>query len=216
MKPKEYNVDGLVRSMDSITGSFRAFKVVMVVCVIVTLLVCLGCVYVVGVQQQLSASRVYIMDNGASVVSATAQDASYTREAEVRDQVRRFHEYFFNIPPDETMVRQNLEKALELADHSAYDYHQTLKEKGFYRNLSSTDSFQQIDVRDIEVNMLDYPYSVTVRSDLYISRPSNIGKYTLVSSCRVEEVPRSDKNLHGLRVASFRVIENAQVEVRKK
>lgn len=209
------NVDNLVSSMGSITSSFTSFKVI-VICSIV--LACLSAGFSVVycmTQVSLMQSRIYVLDGGTAL-SASAVDASVTREDEVRDQVIRFHELFFNAPPDISMINKNLEKALKLADRSAYDYFENLQESGYYRKLTNADAFQQIEIKDVIIDMQSYPYSVKVVSDLWVTRKSNMSLFTLETSCRLVNVPRSVNNLHGLMIQNFEVKRNDLVETRNR
>lgn len=209
------NVDGLVSSMGSITASFKSFKFIMVG-VVVAALLCGGfCVVYTMQQVALMQSRVYVIDSGAAF-SATAVDVAVAREDEVRDQVVRFHELFFNIPPDISMVNRNLEKALLLADKSAYDYFENLKESGYYRKLTSADAFQQVEIKDVVIDMTSYPYRVRVVANQWVTRKSNMSMFTLETSCTLVNVPRSSNNLHGLMIQNFSVTDNRLVETRER
>jgi conjugative transposon TraK protein len=209
------NVEGLVGSMQSITSSFSAFKVVTIVSVVAALLCGLGCVAYTFVKVEQLSSKIYVLDGGAAF-SASAQDASISRVDEIKDQVTRFHDLFFNIPPDFTMINRNLEKALALADKSAYNYFEDLKESGYYKRMTSAEAYQQIEIKDIQVDMTSYPYRVMVEANQWVIRKSNMSLYTLVTICSMENVPRSQANLHGLMIKNFSVKENNLVETRNR
>ena len=44
--------------------------------------------------------KIYVLDQGRSLMLALSQDASRNRPVEAREHVRRFHELFFSIAPD--------------------------------------------------------------------------------------------------------------------
>lgn len=208
-------VEGLVGSMGSITASFTSFKIIMITVVILALASAGFCVVYSWMQMERMQSRVYVLDGGAAF-SATSADVAVTREDEVRDQVIRFHELFFNIPPDISMVNRNLEKALALADRSAYDYFENLKESGYYTKLTNADAFQQVDIRDVIIDMNAYPYTVKVVADQWVTRRSNMSRFTLETTCRLINVPRSSNNLHGLMIQDFTVTNNKLIETRDR
>ncbi|MBQ8482927.1 MAG: conjugative transposon protein TraK [Bacteroidales bacterium] len=208
-------VDGLVGSMESITASFTSFKVVTIVSVVAALLCALGCVAYTFVKVAEFQSKIYVLDGGAAF-SATSQDASLSRQDEINDHVTRFHELFFNIPPDITMVNRNLERALALADRSAYQYFENLKESGYYKRMTSAEAYQQIEIKEIQVDVSSYPYRVRVTANQWVTRKSNMSLYTLVTECTLENIPRSPANLHGLMIKNFNVTENNLVETRNR
>lgn len=209
------NVDGLVGSMESITASFTTFKVVTIVSVVAALLSGIGCVAYTFMKVEQFQSKIYVLDGG-SAMSASAQDVSISRQDEIRDHVARFHELFFNIPPDITMVNRNLERALALSDKSAYNYFEDLKESGYYRKMTSAEAYQQIEIKEIVVDMSSYPYRVQVEANQWVTRKSNMSLYTLVTTCTIENVPRSQANLHGMMIKNFSVKENKLVETRNR
>lgn len=215
MKKSEKISAGLVGSMSNIVSSFSSVKIIAIVSVLGALVFCIGCfaysVYVI----QTSSDRVYILDEG-SVMSASSENSSLSREDELRDQLLRFHELFFNIPPDMSMIQRNVERALALSDRSVYQYWQDLSESGFYKKLVSNDAYQQVSVKDIELDMSSYPYKAKVVCDQWITRTSNMSLYTLVTTCVLERVPRSPKNLHGVVVRSFEVVDNRLIETRNR
>ena len=44
---------------------------------------------------ELSKEKIYVLDNGKSLLVALREDISENRDAEARDHVKRFHELFF-------------------------------------------------------------------------------------------------------------------------
>ena len=144
------------------------------------------------------------------------QDAAISREDEIRDQVRTFHNLFFNVPPDMTMIKRNLEQALDLSDKSAYKYFEDLNESGYYKKMVNADAYQQIQVDEVSVDMSVYPYQIVTKCTQWITRDSNMSKYSLITRCVAVNIPRSQKNLHGIMLQKFEVVENRQLETRKR
>jgi len=211
----EKNVNGMVEQMNRINVTVGAYKFITVVAVIAAALVAGAAMYLYTSQVAQLQNRVYVLDNGTSF-SAHAQDQSITRKDEVADHVRTFHEFMFNLPPSTEMITRNLNRALEMADMSAYRYYNDLQESGFYRRLTSTNSYQQIDIQSIDIEMNTYPYAVIVRAYQYVNRESNISQFSLVTRCRVANAVRTPNNLHGLMIEDFDVIENKLIETRNK
>ena len=50
--------------------------------------------------------KIYVLDNGKSLMLALSQDLSQNRPAEAREHVRRFHELFFTLSPEKSAIEQ--------------------------------------------------------------------------------------------------------------
>ncbi len=79
--------------------------------------------------------KIYVLDNGKSLMLALSQDMEQNRPAEAREHVRRFHELFFNLSPDKSAIEHNINRALILSDKSAYNYYTDFSEKGYYNRI---------------------------------------------------------------------------------
>ena len=67
-------------------------------------------------RQERQREKIYVLDNGKSLMLALSQDLSQNRPAEAREHVRRFHELFFTLSPEKSAIEQNVKRALLLAD----------------------------------------------------------------------------------------------------
>ncbi len=211
----EKNINGMVNQMNRINLTVNAYKFIAVVAVIAMAVVAAASFYFYSSRVAQLEGRIYILDEGATF-SAHAQDESITRKDEVEDHVRTFHEFMFNLPPSMEMIRRNLDRALEMADMSAFRYYNDLQESGFYKRLTGANAYQQIAIESVEVDMSSYPYSVIVRGYQYITRETTMAQYTLVTRCKVANAVRSANNLHGLMIENFEVIDNKLVETRER
>ena len=64
--------------------------------------------------------KIYVLDNGKSLILALAQDAAANRPVEAREHVRRFHELFFTLAPDKDAIESNMKRAFMLTDKTSY------------------------------------------------------------------------------------------------
>lgn len=157
--------------------------------------------------------KIYVLDNGKSLMLALAQDASINRPVEAREHVRRFHELFFTLAPDKNAIESNMKRAFNLADKSAFDYYKDLSEKGYYNRIISGNVQQRVEVDSIVVNFETYPYAVRSYAKQFIIRSSNVTKRNLVTSCFLVNSVRSDNNPQGFNIEKFAVLENRDLEV---
>jgi conjugative transposon TraK protein len=157
--------------------------------------------------------KIYVLDNGKSLMLALAQDASINRPVEAREHVRRFHELFFTLAPDKNAIESNMKRAFNLADKSAFDYYKDLLEKGYYNRIISGNVQQRVEIDSVSCSFETYPYTVRTYARELIIRSSNVTKRNLVTSCFLVNSVRSDNNPQGFTIEKFAVIENKDIEV---
>ena len=160
--------------------------------------------------------KIYVLDEGKSLLLALQSDAILNKELEIKDHVTRFHELFFNLSPQAKTINENLDKSFNLSDESAFRYSQDLAEKGFYSRIISANITQQVIVDSVVVTPDSYPYQVKTYGRQYVIRESNISEYSLVSTCQLINTSRSDVNPHGLLIEKFAVVENELNDSKKR
>jgi conjugative transposon TraK protein len=156
--------------------------------------------------------KIYVLDNGKSLMLALSQDMSINRPVEAREHVRRFHELFFTIAPDKNAIESNVKRAFNLADQSAFNYYKDLSEKGYYNRIISGNIQQRIEVDSVVANFDSYPYAVQTFAKQFIIRSSNLTIRSLITNCSLVNSVRSDSNPQGFTIEKFNVVENKDVE----
>lgn len=198
-----------LRNIESSFKQIRLFTFVFVV-------LCFGVVGVVVFKSYQFAEeqrqKIYVLDNGKSLMVALSQDMSINRPVEAREHVRRFHELFFTIAPDKNAIESNVKRAFNLADQSAFNYYKDLQEKGYYNRIISGNIQQRIDVDSVVANFDSYPYDVKTYARQFIIRSSNLTIRNLITNCSLVNSVRSDSNPQGFTIEKFNVIENKDVE----
>ncbi|MDH6308844.1 conjugative transposon TraK protein [Dysgonomonas sp. PFB1-18] len=157
--------------------------------------------------------KIYVLDNGKSLMLALSQDLSQNRPVEAREHIRRFHELFFTLSPDKSAIESNINRALLLSDKSAFNYYKDLSEKGFYNRIISGNINQTIRIDSVVCNLNSYPYEAATYARQMIIRESNITERSLVTYCRLLNSVRSESNPHGFIIEGFEVRENKDIRV---
>jgi conjugative transposon TraK protein len=160
--------------------------------------------------------KIYVLDNGKSLMLALSQDVSINRPVEAREHIRRFHELFFTLAPDKEAIENNMKRAFNLADKSAFDYYTDLSEKGYYNRIISGNVQQRIEIDSIVCHFDTYPYVVRTYAEQFIIRSSNVTKRNLETSCFLVNSVRSDNNPQGFNIEKFAVTRNDDIEVIKR
>jgi len=198
-----------LRNMESSFKQIRLFTFVFA-------LLCFGVVGVVVFKSYQFAEeqrqKIYVLDNGKSLMVALSQDMSINRPVEAREHVRRFHELFFTIAPDKNAIESNVKRAFNLAGQSAFNYYKDLHEKGYYNRIISGNIQQRIEVDSVVANFDHYPYDVKTYARQFIIRSSNLTIRKLVTNCSLVNSVRSDRNPQGFTIEKFNVIENRDIE----
>lgn len=157
--------------------------------------------------------KIYVLDNGKSLMLALSQDAFLNRPVEAREHVRRFHELFFTLAPDKNAIESNMKRAFNLADKSAFNYYKDLTEKGYYNRIISGNVQQRIELDSVVCNFEKYPYAVRTYAKQFIIRSSNVTRRNLITTCFLVNSVRSDNNPQGFNIEKFAVTENKDLEV---
>lgn len=114
--------------------------------------------------------KIYVLDEGKSLMLALSQDLEQNRPVEAREHVKRFHELFFTLAPDKSAIEGNIQRAMFLSDRSAYEHYSDLAEQGYYNRIISGNVSQRIEVDSISCNFNHYPYEVVTYARLSIIR----------------------------------------------
>lgn len=196
------------KSLLNIESNFRQLRLYSLVfagiCTVITLIAVWKSYSFAEAQRQ----KIYVLDNGKSLLLALSQDLSQNRPVEAREHVRRFHELFFSLSPDKAAIESNINRALLMADKSALTYYKVLMEKGFFNRLIAGNIFQIVKVDSIKCDFERYPYEVTTYARQRIMRESNITERSLVTTCRLVNSVRSDNNPQGFMLENLNIIEN--------
>lgn len=152
--------------------------------------------------------KIYVLDNGKSLMLALSQDLWQNRPVEAREHVKRFHELFFTLAPDKAAIESNVSRAMMLADKSVITYYKDLSEKGFFNRLIAGNVNQRIVIDSIAGNFEEYPYQLRTYARQQIIRESSVTERSLITSCQLINTVRSDNNPQGFIIERFVVLEN--------
>ena len=199
------------KSLKNIETSFRQIRLFGIVFLCLCALVSVFSVVASFRFAEKQREKIYVLDGGKSLMLALSQDLSQNRPVEAREHVRRFHELFFTLSPDKAAIESNLNRALLMADRSALSYYKALSEKGFFNRLIAGNVSQMVKVDSIRCNFDHYPYEVTTFARQRILRESTVTERSLVTTCRLVNVSRSDNNPQGFMVEALNIVENKDI-----
>lgn len=152
--------------------------------------------------------KIFVLYNG-KVLEAVASDRKSNLPVELRDHVKTFHHYFFDLSPDDKAIRASINKSLYLADESAKKQYDNLRESGYYNNLISANISQEITPDSIKLDVNVYPYQFTCYATQKLRRSSGTTLRKLVTQGFIDDIKnQTDDNPHGFLIRNWEILEN--------
>jgi len=170
--------------------------------------------FVVGLSYRAvsgAQEKIYILASGKAL-EAIAGDRKENIPVEARDHIGSFHQYFFTLDPDEKSIQTNLIRALYLADVSAKQVYDDLKENGYYSGIVSGNITQTVDIDSIALDMHSYPFYFRFYGKQKIVRPTSRVTRNLLTEGWLRNTSRSDNNSHGYLIEHWRILDNTDIK----
>lgn len=204
------------KALKNIETSFRQIRLFTLLFLVICTTVTLCAVWKAFAFAEAQRQKVYVLDQGRSLMVALSQDVNLNRPVEAREHVRRFHELFFTMAPDKAAIESNINRALFLSDKSAYSYYKDWSEKGYYNRIIAANLSQTITIDSLACDFNNYPYHITTYAKQMIIRESNITQRSLITRCNLINTVRSDNNPQGFMIQHFEIVENKDIHLMER
>ncbi|MCD8739083.1 conjugative transposon protein TraK [Mucilaginibacter roseus] len=191
----------------NIETAFQQNKRIVALVILTSAIISVAAIWFSFSAYQKASAQIYVLANG-KVLEAVASDRKENIPVEARDHIKMFHHYFFTLDPDEKVIQGNISKALYLADESARNQYNGLKEKSYYNNLISGNISQILAVDSIQLNMDHYPYYFKCYATEKLIRSTSTINKLLVTQGYLRNVGRSDNNPHGFLIEHWETLAN--------
>ncbi|MFL9835790.1 conjugative transposon protein TraK [Chryseobacterium terrae] len=162
---------------------------------------------------QDSRKSIYILDNGVPVL-AKQTDVLLNRPVEYKAQIELFHRLFFTLAPDDSYIKENIQKSLYLIDDSGKKEYTNLREKGFYNQIVASSSMVSIHTDSISLDRENNKFQFFGKQ--MISRKSSVITRKLFTEGFFEDIIRSPNNPHGVLLKNWRIINNEELSNQSK
>lgn len=205
----------MFRQFNNIETAFKHVKLFTLVVVAACMAICCFTVYESYRMVTRAQERIYLLANGKAL-EAFAAERKDNIPVEARDHIRMFHHYFFSLDPDDKVIAANIGKALYLADGTARKQYEDLKESNFYSGIISGNISQKVTADSIVLDLDAYPYRFRYYGRQEIIRPTALVSRNLVTEGQLRNVTRSDNNSHGFLVEKWRIVENRDLELKRR
>jgi len=194
-----------LKNIDTAFKHIRQFSIFLITGNVITMCFC---IYKSDQVVNQAQNHIHILYDG-KVLTAVAADRKSNLPVELRDHIKTFHEYFFDLSPDDKAIEANVSKALYLADESAKREYDNLKESGYYNNLISANISQEIKVDSTRLQGNEFPYSFTCYATEKLVRSSGTVTRKLVTQGEVRDLNiQTDNNPHGFLIQHWEVLAN--------
>lgn len=161
-------------------------------------------------KSQISESRkkIYVLD-GHIPVLIRQTEVEENRQAEYTSHINMYHSLFFNLPPDDAFIKENLSRAMYLVDESGLTEYNNLKEKGYYNSILASSAVLSIRADSIKLDQAHqrFTYYGTQR----IERKTSILTRQLITEGSYEDVPRTENNPHGCLITNWLTVLNKDI-----
>ena len=124
--------------------------------------------------------------------------------------IENFHQYFFNLPPDNDYIKWTVGKAMYMADGTALKQKQALDENGFYSDIISSSAVCTIICDSIQFD--EHTRRFNYYGTQIIKRRTRDLRRTMLTTGSIENVPRTQNNPHGLMITNWRTLENKDLD----
>ncbi|MDR2774260.1 MAG: conjugative transposon protein TraK [Tannerella sp.] len=157
--------------------------------------------------------HVYVLDAGLPLL-VQRSTVEENEEVEGMSHVNMFHSLFFNLPPDDRYIQNNVIRAMYLIDDSGISVYNDLREQGFYNQIVANSTLVSIKADSImyDVQTKKFRYAGTER----IERPTSIVKRNLITEGMLRRVKRSENNPHGFIIYNYKILNNDDIEAKQK
>ena len=206
----------MFQQLKNIDSAFKHIKLFSLVLIVANVMISSYCIwksyaFVDSVQQ-----RIYIVTEGGAL-QAIAGKRKDNIAVEGRRHVKDFHELFFTLTPDDKAIEGNIKKALYLADGSAKQVYNNLKETGYFSQVISSNISQEIAIDSVVITTSHHPYYFRCYAKERILRPLSVTQRNLVTEGYLRDLQaRSDNNPNGFLIERWAILENKDIDIQKR
>lgn len=172
-------------------------------------LICAVTAFYAYKQVETAGKSIYIFENNIPV-PARRTDEQLIRPAVYRGHVELFHSLFFSLTPDDRYIDYQMKKAMYLIDESGMQQYLNLKEKGYFNSILSSSSVLTLQTDSIQIDTKRKYFRYYGKQR--IERRTSVVTRSLVTEGYLRDIPKSDNNLYGVLILSWKTLENKDIE----
>ena len=203
----------MFQKLNNIETSFRQMRVFLIVLIIVCAGLAGYAAYASYSFIEKQRSQIYVLADGQSLILAKTNNIRDNRPVEAKDHIKRFHQLFFSLDPDEKVINDRMVQAMYYGDNSVQSQYQNLKESGYFTNIVGANISQDLIIDSVTLYEQKQPYYARFFGRLKIIRSSTITYRNLITEAYLREVTRTDNNPHGFLMEKWAILDNRDISV---
>jgi len=196
---------------DTIERRFQKVRKAALASVVVSGLIAWCALYYASHETERARQTVYVLHNG-TVFQAIASGRDENLVVELRDHLRMFHRYFFDLDPDEKAIKASVGLSFYLADNSAKHLFDDQVEKGFINALISGNVSERVILDSISLDTQSEPYSFRCFGTQTFTRATSITTRSLITRGYIRNTQRADNNPHGFIIERLEIEDNKELK----
>lgn len=206
----------MFQQFKNIDSAFKHIRLFSIVVIVACVAICCYVIHTSHITVRKAQEKVYVIAND-KLLQAIAADRKDKLPVEIRDHVKMFHFYFFTMEPDEQVIKSNVTKAMYLSDHSAKQEYDNLDESGYYTGIVSGNISQKIEADSVLIDINQQPWYFRYYGTIKMVRATSIVTRSLISEGYVRDLNViSDNNPHGFLIERWKIIDNRDIQVKKR
>lgn len=196
---------------DTIERQFQKVRRAAFASVVVSGLIAWCAIYYGSHELEKERNTIYVLHNG-TVFAAVSSGRDENLVVELRDHLRMFHRYFFDLDPDEKAIKASVGLSYYLADGSARHLFDDQVEKGFINALVSGNVSERVVLDSIWLDTQNEPYAFRCFGTQTLTRATSVTTRSLITRGYIRNTQRADNNPHGFIIERFEVEDNKDIK----
>lgn len=165
-------------------------------------------VAVQSVMEKASNQAFVVTDVGTFAARGTANEPG-SRRIEVVNHVKLFLSLMYAF--DEGNFEQHTRDAAELIGQDGKFILNGYNQSGVLEDLIKTSGSVTVQVDSVKTDMSRHPYRARAYARQTVRTPAGDQSYNLVCQMELYDVSRWEKNIHGLRIENFNILDNSPI-----
>ena len=201
-----------MKILQNIDTSLKTMRMVMITVIACAFLFC-SYIYISSMKQiEESRNKVYLLNQGNALELVISRRGNDNIEAEIKNHITMFHDFFYNLDPDPVDIKIRINKALYLIDESGAQIHSKREEVLYYHKLVDGNISSRVYIDSINlVKSTDNVYHCKIIARQKLIRTSNTTEKHIDAECKFRNVARTDNNPHGFLIEQYRLTNTAPV-----
>lgn len=204
--PMELENGGNTQTFNS---SWNIMKWMVIIFGVLCLLIMVGSLFFAYQSIELSQNRAFFVTNQGTMIATSATADIESRKIEIENHIKLFYSTMYSF--DERNFKENLEKGLHLIGNDGKSILLGYQQNNLHEDLIKSNGVVNTVVDSVWIDVKRHPYTAKAFARQSFETPSGRIENFLWAKMKLKEVSRSSKNVHGLLIEDFDLVNNDPV-----